>query len=289
MFSSTRRSFVAQAAALLPLSRAAFGKEPLRRSDLGVQLYTVRKVIEKDPSVTLKAIQDIGYSEVEATYGNLDKIWPALKETALKPVSVHGDTAVFLEGGSKLDVTIADVKQRGFRYLVVPYIPVEQRGGADMFKNLADKLNQAGEKAKAAGLTLCYHNHAFEFAPQGDTIGLDILMKNTQPDLVSLELDIFWASVAGHDPVSLLKTYSGRVKLLHLKDKAKGVGVQYNEKVAATAFKEIGSGSIDIPAVLAAANTEGVENYFVEQDQTPGDPIASLRKSYEYLSKHFSS
>jgi len=289
MFRSTRRTFVAQATALLPLSRAVFGKEPLTHSNLGVQLYTVRKVIEKDPAATLKAIQDIGYSEVEATYGNLDKIWPALKETSLKPVSVHGDTAVLLAGGSKLDATIADVKQKGFSYLVVPYIPPEQRGGADMFKNLAEKLNQAGEKTKAAGLTLCYHNHAFEFAPQGETTGLDILMKNTQQDLVSLEMDIFWVSVAGHDPVALLKTYSGRVKLLHLKDKAKGVATQYNEKVPASAFKEVGSGTLNIPAVLAAADAAGVQNYFVEQDQTPGDPIASLRKSYEYLSKQFKS
>jgi sugar phosphate isomerase/epimerase len=289
MSAPSRRAFVAQAAALLPLSRAVFAKEPLTRSNLGVQLYTVRNVIEKDPAATLKAIQDIGYTEVEATYGNLDKIWSALKETTLKPVSVHGETAVFMEGGSKLDSTIADVKQRGFSYIVVPYIAPAQRGGADMFKNLAGKLNQAGEKAKAAGLTLCYHNHAFEFGPVDGTTGLEILMNNTQKDLVSLELDIFWASVAGHDPVTVLKTYSGRVKLLHLKDKAKGVATQYNENVPHSAFKEVGSGTIDIPAVLAAADAAGVENYFVEQDQTPGDPIASLRKSYQYLSSKFKS
>lgn len=285
----TRRSFVAQAAALLPLSRAAFAKEPLTHDNLGVQLYTVRNVIEKDPAATLKAIQDIGYTEVEATYDNLDKIWSALKETSLKPVSIHVNTDIFMQGGSKLDSTISDLKQRGFQYMVVPYIAPAQRGGADMFKNLAEKLNAAGEKAKAAGLTLCYHNHAFEFGPVGGTTGLEILMSNTQKDVVSLEMDIFWVSVAGNDPVALLKTYSGRVKLLHLKDKAKGVAKQYNENVPKSAFKEVGSGSIDIPAVLAAADAAGVENYFVEQDQTPGDPIASLRKSYQYLSGKFKS
>ncbi|HEX3681180.1 MAG TPA: TIM barrel protein [Bryobacteraceae bacterium] len=287
MPASTRRSFVTQAAALLPLSRAAFAKEPLTHNNLGVQLYTVRNVIEKDPAATLKAIQEIGYTEVEATYGNLDKIWSALKETSLKPVSIHVDTDIFMQGGSKLDSTIADLKQRGFSYIVVPYIAPAQRGGADMFKNLAEKLNAAGEKAKAAGLTLCYHNHAFEFGPVGGTTGLQILMSNTQKDLVSLEMDIFWVSVAGNDPVALLKTYSGRVKLLHLKDKAKGIKTQYNENVPKSAFKEVGSGTIDIPAVLAAADAAGVENYFVEQDQTPGDPIASLRKSYQYLSGKF--
>ena len=245
-------------------------------------------MIGKDPAATLKGIQDIGYTEVEAIYGMLDAIWPALKQTSLRPVSVHADTAIFMEGGSKLDSVIADVKQRGFEYLVVPYIPPQQRGGADFFKSLAQKLNDAGKKAKANGLKLCYHNHAFEFAPLGGTTGLEILMSQTEKDVVSLELDVFWASVAGHDPVDLLRTYSGRVALVHLKDKAAGTPKQFNENVPKTAFKEVGSGSIDIGAVLSAANSTGVENYFVEQDQTPGDPIASLRKSYEYLSGKFS-
>lgn len=285
MSKTSRRSFVAQAAALVPLSRAAFAKEPLTHSNLGVQLYTVRNVILKDPAATLKGIQDIGYTEVEATYDNLDKIWPALKETSLKPVSIHIGEEISLGGGA--DAAMQSAKEKGFRYVVVPYIPVEKRGGEEMFKKLAEKLNQAGEKAKANGLTLCYHNHAFEFGPVAGTTGLDLLMRNTNKETVSLEMDIFWVSVAGHDPVELLKTYSGRVKLLHLKDKAKGVAKQYNENVPHSAFKEVGSGSIDIPAVLAAADAAGVENYFVEQDQTPGDPLASLRKSYQYLSGKF--
>ena len=286
---TSRRTFVTQAAALLPLSRAAFAKEPLTKNNLGVQLYTVRNVIEKNPGATLKAIQDIGYAEVETIYASLDKIWPALRETDLKAVSVHVDTKIFMEGGAKLEATIASLKQRGFRYLVVPYIAPAERGGEEMFKNLANKLNDAGKKAKASGLTLCYHNHAFEFGPVNGTTGLEILMNNTEKDLVSLELDVFWASVAGHDPVSLLQTYSGRVALVHLKDKSKGIDTQYNENVPKTAFKEVGSGTIDIPAVLSAADAAGVQHYFVEQDQTPGDPIASLRKSYEYLSKQFKS
>lgn len=287
MSSTSRRTFVAQAAALLPLSRAAFAKAPLTKNNLGVELYTVRNVIEKNPAATLKAIQDIGYREVEAIYASLDKIWPALKQTDLKAVSVHVDTKIFMEGGSQLDSTIADVKKRGFEYIVVPYIAPADRGGADMFKNLANKLNDAGKKAKSNGLTLCYHNHAFEFAPVNGTTGLELLMNNTEKDLVSLEMDVFWVSVAGHDPVTLLQTYSGRVALLHLKDKSKGIDTQYNENVPKTAFKEVGTGTIDIPAVLSAADSAGVQNYFVEQDQTPGDPIASLRKSYEYLNGQF--
>jgi sugar phosphate isomerase/epimerase len=285
----SRRNFVVRSAAALPAANLLLGRDALRATNLGVQLYTVRNTIGADPAGVLKAIQDIGYSEVEATYGNLDKIWPALKETKLKPVSIHLDTALFFAGGAKLDAAMADVKQRGFEYVVLPYIPPEQRGGLDVFKKLAETLNQSGEKAKALGMTLCYHNHAFEFEPMQGTTGMALLMKETQKGLVSLELDVFWVSVAGHDPVALLRKYANRVALVHLKDKASGTPVQYNERVPKETFKEVGSGTVDIPAVLAAAKKAGVKNYFVEQDQTPGDPISSLRESYQYLSGRLAS
>lgn len=285
----SRRNFVMRSVALMPASQALFAREPLRADNLGVQLYTVRDIIGKDPLAVLKAIQDIGYKEVEATYGNLEKIWPALKETTLKPTSVHLDTDLFFEGGSKLDAAISDVKERGFQYIVLPYIPPKQRGGAETFKKLAEVLNKAGEKARSAGLTLCYHNHAFEFEPLNGTTGLDMLMKETHKGLVFLELDVFWASVAGHDPVAILHKYSGRIALVHLKDKASGFAVQYNENVPKDTFKEVGNGSIDFPAILTAANKAGVHHYFVEQDKTAGDPIESLRQSYKYLSARMAS
>ncbi len=283
MSSTSRRSFIAKTAALIPATQALFAREPLDHNDLGVQLYTVRKVIGKDPLATLKAIQAIGYTEVEATAGNLDQIWPALEKTQLKAVSIHLEHT---EPGSALDSSLADYKQKGFQYAVVPYLETA-RGGPEGVKKIAEMLNKIGESAKKNELTLCYHNHAHDFTPMGGSTPIDLIMKETQPDLVQLELDIFWASVAGLNPVDVLKKYSGRVPLVHLKDKAKGVPVQYSEKVPATAFKSVGSGSIDIPAVLSAAAAAGVRNYFVEQDETPGDPIASLKKSYEYLKKQF--
>jgi sugar phosphate isomerase/epimerase len=269
----------------------AFAREAFTATNLGVQLYTVRNVIGKDPLTTLKAIEEIGYTEVECIYATLDEIWPALKQTRLRPVSVHIDEAIFSKGGSELDSALGKAKEHGFDYAVVPYIPPKERGGADMFQRLAETLNKSGEKAQSHGLKLCYHNHAFEYKPldgaNGQT-GLEILMSSTQKGVVWLELDVFWASVAGHNPVELLKTYSGRVALAHLKDKARDfTKVQYNENVPKTAFKEDGSGSIDFPAVLKAAAGAGVEHYFVEQDQTPGDPVASLRKSFDYLKTQF--
>jgi sugar phosphate isomerase/epimerase len=148
---------------------------------------------------------------------------------------------------------------------------------------VAQTLNSAGERFRSAGLQLCYHNHAFEFQPMEGSTPLQVLMQETQKDLVGLEMDVFWVSVGGQDPVQLLKQYSGRVPLIHLKDKAKGSPVQYNESVGAAAFKEVGAGSLDFPAILRAASAAGVKHYFVEQDATPGDPLASLRQSYDYL------
>ncbi len=281
----SRRSFIARSAAVVPASQVLFAREPLTHNDLGVQLYTVRKVIGKDPLATLKAIQNIGYTEVEATAGNLDEIWPALEKTQLKAVSIHLEHS---EPGSAPDSAPAGYKQKGFEYAVVPYLETT-RGGVEGVKRIAERLNQVGESAKKNGLTLCYHNHAHDFTPMGGSNPIGLIMQETQADLVHLELDIFWASVAGLNPVDVLQKYSGRVPLVHLKDKAKGVPVQYNEKVPPTAFKAVGSGSIDIPAVLSAAAAAGVRHYFVEQDETPGDPIASLRKSYQYLEKHFKS
>jgi sugar phosphate isomerase/epimerase len=285
----SRRSFVARTASLLPISMMGFGKEALRAANLGVELYTVRSIITNNPAQVLKSIHEMGYKEVEAVFASLGAIGPALKDSGLKPVSVHVDTALFMEGGSKLDDAFGQVKQFGFEYAVLPYIPPAQRGGADTFKKLAETLNKSGEKANAAGLKLCYHNHAFEFEPLAGTTGFEILMHDTHKDLASLELDIFWASVAGHDPVAVLKKYSGRIPLLHLKDKKSGQPVQYNEKVTPDTFREIGNGSIDIAAVLATAKKSAVRHYFVEQDQTSGSPLDSLRQSYEWLSGHFSS
>lgn len=280
MSESSRRAFLAQTAALLSATQLAFG-DPLRHQNLGVQLYTVRNIIGKDPAAVLKQIHEIGYLEIEATQATVQMAWSAIKNSHMKWPSVHLNT-------HPTDQELAEMKKKGFEYVVVPYIPVDQRGGVDVMKKLAASLQDSGQRAKQHGLQLCYHNHAFEYQPMDGTTPLQILMDNTDPKLVMLELDIFWATVAGNNPVDILKRYSGRIPLLHLKDKEKGVPAepQYNENVPKDAFKEIGNGSIDIPAVLKAANGAGVKHYFVEQDQTP-DPIASLRQSYNYLKNHF--
>ena len=280
---TSRREFLqatSLAAALAAAGRAA------QLKTLGVQLYTVRGVLPQKPQETLTAIRAIGYQEVEATYAGLDALWPKLQQSGLKPVSIHLDSKSVTQGNpDDLSRVLDQLKQRGFSYAVFPYLPEPERGGVDVIKAFAEKLNRAGEKCRAAGMTFCYHNHAFEFATEKGATLFQVMLDNTDKNLVSLELDVFWVSVAGGDPAEMIQRLSGRVPLLHLKDKAEGTAVMYKESVPRTAFKEVGSGVLDWPKVLRAAAAANVAHYFVEQDQTPGDPVQSLRQSFGYLSK----
>jgi len=281
MTSMTRRSFAFSSLAAAALATPAWAR---KLSTFGVQLYTVRDIINQDPERILREIEGAGYKEIEATSDNLDRIMAAARKTKLKPVSIHLDTALFTKQREKLGPVLDDVKKRGFEYVVCPWIDPKDRGGADMMKRLAENLDKAGAQCLGAGLKLCYHNHAFEFAPAGDggTL-LDILMTNTDPKHVGWEMDIFWVSVTGNDPCDLLKKYPKRAVLMHLKDKADGIAKRYDEGVPRTAFKEVGAGVMDLKRILRIANETGVKHYFVEQDATPGDPLASLKVSASCL------
>lgn len=278
----TRRSFTFSTLAAASLATPAFGR---KLSTFGVQLYTVRSIINKDPERILNEIEAAGYKEIEATSDNLDKIMEAAHKTKLKPVSVHLETDLFTKHRDKLGPVLEDMKKRGFAYVVCPYIDPKERGGVDVMKQLADNLDKAGAQCMGAGLKLCYHNHAFEFASAGEGAGtlMDVLLANTDPKHLGWEMDIFWVSVTGNDPVELLKKYSKRVELMHLKDKADGVAKRFDENVPRSAFKEVGGGTMELKAILHTATEVGVKHFFVEQDATPGDPLASLKVSASYL------
>lgn len=279
MQSIGRRTFLSLAAASAVPSFAR------TLSVVGVQLYTVRTVLPQDPLKVLRALEQIGYREAELNMDNLDKVFPALKQTSLKPISLHLDSTLFVSGQAKIPAALDAAKTREVEYVVCPYVAPADRGGADMMKKLGETLSKAGEMSQKLGMRLCYHNHAFDFAPSGNGTLLDVLLQAADPKLVSLELDIMWAQVAGLEPVAVLKKYGNRVALLHLKNVAEGTEKRYDETVPKTAFREVGNGVIDIPAVLSAAAQAGVKHYFVEQDQVPADPVDSLRQSYQYLAK----
>ena len=282
MTNCSRRHFlIAAGAAASSLAHAA---EEHSLKTIGVELYTVRNLLPQKAVETLQELERIGYREADMSSANLDAMWAAFQQTKVKPVAIHVDMSLFAaEKSSEFGTLIADAKRHGVEYLVYPYVAPNKRSGLDGMRKLAQVLNTAGERCRGAGVELCYHNHAFEFEPIEGTTPLAVLMQETRKELVNLELDVFWASVGGNDPVELLKKYSGRVSMLHLKDRPGGLPVQYNESVAKTDFKEVGGGTLDFAAILRAASTVGVKHYFVEQDQTPGDPVASLRQSYDYL------
>jgi sugar phosphate isomerase/epimerase len=283
------------AAALMGARAQAAG--PAR---LGVQLYTVREQLKTQAQATLEAIAAIGYQELELGRADLPTLAPMAKSVGLTPVSTHieaplvtgnwdawADVARSTPAAERSLARAFDAaRSHGIKYAVVSYLQPSERGTTTAaYETFADQLNRAGETARAAGLTLAYHNHGFEFVPLADgRTPMDVLLSRLDPALAQLELDVFWVAITGADPADLLSRHKGRVPLVHLKDKAKGAPPETDErKVAKTTFAEVGNGGLDFPAILRAAQASGVQHYFVEQDQTPGDPIVSLRQSYAYL------
>jgi sugar phosphate isomerase/epimerase len=270
-----------------PLSGAANPRS------FGVQLYTVRNLLRKEPDRTLQAIAAIGYREVEG-YNRPDMLalMTKIKQNGLTPRSCYIETPLITTDWEQypdlrrvsLPEAIDSVRDAGIGYFTMDYIPPGARGDADDFyRRTADRMNAAAEMCRIAGLKFAYRNHAFEFGGRAGLRPIDIFLERLEPKLVGFEMDAFWASVAGLDPVELIRSWKGRVPMLHLQDKARGTPGQFSENAGPGAFAEAGGGVLNFPAILKAAAAAGVKYYFVEQDQVSGDPLESLRKSFEYL------
>jgi sugar phosphate isomerase/epimerase len=265
----------------------------------GVQLYTVRNEVLKDPWATLQAIADIGYREVEMLRSQVRVLAPLLKRVNLTPVSLHFETPLLtgnweawqhadmphLEAGVTYDGCISLARDHGFRYIVFNYLAPEERLGLDFYQTLAEKLNVAAHKANAAGLQFCYHNHDFEFQPKPGGTPIDVLLKHLDPKLIRLEIDAFWVSMAGVNAAEFIREHGDRVELVHLKDRAKGTPIHYDiATVPNETYRELGSGDLPLRDILAAVSGTNARHVFVEQDFSK-DPIASLRQSYAFLKR----
>jgi sugar phosphate isomerase/epimerase len=209
-------------------------------------------------------------------------IIPALEQTKLKRVSVHVAYDIY-SSDAELNTVLGNVKKWGFEYLVPPSMKPAEKNSLEAFRPEIAKLKKAAAQARTMGLKMCYHNHAFEFQPLSGTTPLDLLIEQTDPATLQLETDVFWVSVAGHNPAEFIKKHAGRVALLHLKDMKKGLTPRFNQNVPKDTFLEVGSGSIDFKAVLRAATDAGVKHFFVEQDETARNPLSSMEMSYKYL------
>lgn len=293
-----RRDFIKQSTAaglsLSLLPSVYFRQQNAYVDQLGLQLYTVRNQMAEDPAGTLKAIKAAGYSQVEGgnplEYGNM---LPMIKDAGLYSQSSFFNQAYIterwdLQGNNapqskSMDAVIEAAEKHGIKYMVFGYLTKAERESIDQYKQYAERLNKAGEKCEQAGIHLCYHNHSFEFQPINGQVPYDVLIEELDPKNVQFELDIFWASVGGHDPVKLMKKMKGQIRLLHLKNKKQGIADEYDEgQIPKDAFQEVGDGVIDVVKVLKLAPKAGVEQCFVEQDQSP-DPIESIAQSSAYL------
>ncbi len=169
------------------------------------------------------------------------------------------------------DRAVDDAAAVGVKYMVCAYLSAEERGGLDHYKQLADQFNTAGEKCKKSGMQFCYHNHDFEFEEKDGQLPYNILLNNTNKDLVKMELDLYWATKAKHDPIELFNAHPGRFPLWHVKDM---------DNTPKQAFTEVGNGVIDFKKIFEQANKAGLKYFFVEQDITPGSPFDSITKKY---------
>jgi sugar phosphate isomerase/epimerase len=290
---TTRRSFI-KSTSLVSAGILLAPKEfKMKSSLIGLQLYTVRDAMAKDPSGTLAQVAATGYNSVEgATYTGSEKFYDMspgefrklLKQNGLVMLSSHyrlGEEKVKGEQqkGTILndwDKAVDDAAAVGLKYMVCAFLSEAERGDLDHYKKVAEDLNKAGERCKKSGIQLCYHNHNFEFVKQGDTYPYDILL-GTDKDLVKMEMDIYWVTKAGQDPIKLFREHPGRFPLWHLKDM---------DKTPDQGFSEVGNGIIDFKEILKHKNEAGLKYFFVEQDKTPGSPFDSIRESYVYIKKN---
>lgn len=240
----------------------------------GVQLYTLRSAMASDVDKTLKRVADIGYREVEfAGYHRLParEVRIALRKAGLTAPSVH----VSLESAeTRWDTLQRAADAIGHRYMVVPWIPEARRETFDDYQRLAEVFNELGRRAQRAGITFAYHNQAYEFRPIGFDPPFDTLLAATDPQLVAMELDVYWMTLGGGDPFDYLTRYPGRFVMLHLKDSS---GPPEHQML------DVGSGVIDWARLLAAGDQAGVRHVFVENDE-PTDPFASVQASFNHLS-----
>lgn len=240
--------------------------------DLGVQLYTVRNEMAKDVGATLARVAEIGYREVEfagyfdhppsRTRALLDAAGLRAPSTHLGVEALRDDPEPVFEAATTM----------GHEWLVVASVPNEMRSTLDDWRRTAELFNRIGEAAHGAGLRFGYHNHDVEIHPMQGRMPLDVLMESTDPELVDLELDLFWITEGGADPISFMERWPGRVKLVHVKDRTAG-----------GRMVDVGAGVIDFAEIFSRPEAGIIRHYFVEHDQ-PGDPWASVTASFRYLS-----
>jgi sugar phosphate isomerase/epimerase len=246
---------------------------------IGLQLYTVRDLLEKDFEGTLEQIAQVGYKNMEfAGYYNRtpEQVRAILDRLKLASPSSHiGGPLMQRDAAAQIKIA----QTIGQKYITLPSYNFGRDSGADGFKRGAAEFNKWGQMCKDAGLRLAYHNHAAEFAKvDGGPTGYDVLMRETDPALVDFELDLYWTVFADQDPLALFAKYPGRFTMWHVKD-------MQRDAEGKKAMAPVGRGTIDFKTMFANAGKSGLRYFFVEHDNaaTTGGSMASVQASYTHL------
>ena len=313
-----RRDFIKRSVVLSAGSFLLTGKffDPSKLLDkIGIQFFSLPRLLEKDFGGTLALLSKMGYKEVEL-YGpypfstesarqRWDAVTPSLgfkgsgffghtaaevkdmlKTNGLAASSMHTDFDTLQNGMEKL----AEAAQLlGAGYVILPAIPEEKRKTLDDYKKIAEQFNKIGEAAKNAGVKFAYHNHGYGLKETDGQIPLKLILDGTDPSLVFFEMDLYWTTAGGADPLAYLETYKNRYHLMHIKDMKKkvrfsGDGGDSKQWIELFPFMTTaGSGVLDLKSILTKAKESGVLHFIVEQDIV-ADPEIALKKSIDYLS-----
>ena len=312
-----RRQFIKNASilsatSLLPMNDLTENMKGVKK--IGVQLFSLPRMLEKNFRGTIQMLSQMGYKEVEL-YGPYTFSAKSAQErwSALKPMLGFGGSGYFGQSAQMVKAvfkefhmsapsihTDLDTLQNnmaqlgeaahilGHEYVVLPSIPDEKRQTLDDYKKMADAFNKIGEEAKKVGVKFGYHNHGYGIKEMNGKVPLQIILDNTDPNLVFFEMDIYWTAAAGADPVAYLEKYPNRYKMLHIKDmkvKKQFSGDGGDAQQWMTLFPYMttaGSGVLDIKAIIEKGKKVGVKHFFVEQDMV-ADPQIALKKSIDYL------
>jgi len=249
------------------------------RDNFGLQLYTLRDVLPDNPKDVLTQVASFGYKQIESYEGQKGMFWgmkntefkKLMDDLGMKIVSSHCNI------NNDFDRKAAEAAEIGMRYLICPYLGPQKK--VDDFKKFAETFNQRGETCKKNGIRFGYHNHDYGFVPLEGQLPQDVLMQNTDKNLVDFEMDIYWVVTAGQDPIAWIDKYPGRFKLSHIKDRKKGAAASERD-----ASVDLGTGSIDFKAILKEGGKKGMEYYIVEQEAYENTtPLAAAKADADYM------
>jgi len=316
---TSRRTFLKQSASLMAVHAltplVSFSTPSVKLSDIGIQLFSLPKLLEVDMVSSIKMLQNMGYTQLElygpytfsepAAWERWQAVTPSLgfrgsgyfgkdirefksilDDHGMTAPSAHTDLGTLRNG---MDQLAEAAHVLGHEYVTLPAIPAENRTSLEDFHRMAEIFNEIGQEAKKEGIRFAYHNHGYGIKPaENGVIPLEIIINNTDPTLVFLEMDIFWTTAGGADPISYLRKYPSRYRMLHLKDmkpKVKFTGDGGDPSQWIELFPNmtnVGDGELDVAKIVEVGLENGVEYFFVEQDMV-ANPELALKKSIDFL------